>query len=512
MNDELELEDEEYIDEDAVEDSYDDTTTMRKLPLLLEEWVTDVSKVSHHNEIPAAVICLVLLGQTVKDYIAIPTGTGVSEDTRLHFCWIQSSGTGKSAMMNFALPVSRGVWEGINLSCGKIPNGDIDRADLTSDTVDATIYAANKELSDTPYEEYDNFDVVEYTAAALLGHQKDFRNWDGQDDWRWVKGELDGHGLARWDEFTNSGVFETKQQHKEGIVTYLNTLMNTLHGESWKITKKLKEGPSCATHSQRSILATTFPPKNLTASIADTGLFQRMLLYIWIVPERVQDQIRDTIVDGFGVKTEKDLPIDYYVAKILEIFELTKARFNEVKQDKNNTVTFSADFHDALRLRKNDLTNWVDTTSGPVRDVAKNFMTRLLIMLGKISVLMCVAEAPTKSKKDRFIVTSENVTQSAHIVRYCYKALVEWLELSLKVTRDSLLKKADLAVFFKTYENMKNDTNNGLIGKNQFIKKVIEESGLGQVTIYNKWKKVENEFIVSKKGRSVFIKLRGEEK
>jgi len=499
MNDELELEDEEYIDEDEhIEEVFDDTKTMSKLPPLIAEWVEDCSKVSHNNEIPAAVICLLLLGQTVKDYVAIPTGTGINEDTRLHFCWIQSSGTGKSAMMNFVLPISRKVWEGINDIEGYRPHVSVPENE--------------------PYESYDNFDVVEYTAAALLGHQKEIPRKKGAEtddegeyeppEYHWMKGELDGHGLARWDEFTNSGVFNTKQQHKEGIVTYLNTMMNTLHGESWVITKTLKEGPAVNCQSQRSILATTFPPKNLTTSIAETGLFQRMLLYIWIVPESVQDKIRETIVDGFGVKTEQELPTDYYAKQILDIYELIKQRYEDVGKDASSTITFSKDFKSALRLRKNDLTNMVDDTpTGEIRDVAKNFMTRLIIMLGKISVLMCIADSPNRSKKDRFVVTSENVTQSAHIVRYCYKALVEWLEQSLKVTRQSLAKQTELKVFFDTYKAMKNTTNNGLIGKNQFLQEVMKTGGQGKITVYSKWKKVENEFIVSKKGRSVFIKL-----
>ena len=122
----------------------------------------------------------------------------------------------------------------------------------------------------------------------------------GDIDWEPVKGSLDGHGLARWDEFTNAGVFK-QSHHKESVVTYLNTLMNPIGGSSQIITKKLKEGPKVFCHSERSVLATTFPPRNLDQAITETGLFQRAVLYIWEVPEHIKDEIDDMVTDNFGI-------------------------------------------------------------------------------------------------------------------------------------------------------------------------------------------------------------------
>ena len=53
-----------------------------------------------------------------------------------------------------------------------------------------------------------------------------------------IAGQLEGNGLAHWDEFEYSGIFK-QSQHKENSIVYLNTLMNSLAGESWIISKAL---------------------------------------------------------------------------------------------------------------------------------------------------------------------------------------------------------------------------------------------------------------------------------
>jgi len=66
-----------------------------KLPELLEGWVKEATNVSHYNDIPAAMTGLVIIGQTVKQFVKIPIKASLV-DSRIHFVWIQTSGTGKS--------------------------------------------------------------------------------------------------------------------------------------------------------------------------------------------------------------------------------------------------------------------------------------------------------------------------------------------------------------------------------------------------------------------------------
>jgi len=467
-----------------------------KLPELLEGWVKEATNVSHYNDIPAAMTGLVILGQAIKEFVRIPIKASMV-DSRIHFVWIQTSGTGKSELMNFVIPVSEKLWDKINALEGYRPNEQIE--------------------SHEKLERFDNFDVVEYTDAALIGYQKQIilRDADedqgleaGDIDWEAVKGSLDGHGLARWDEFTNAGVFK-QSQHKESVVTYLNTLMNPIGGSSQIITKKLKEGPKVFCHSERSVLATTFPPENLDKAITETGLFQRAVLYIWEVPEHIKDEIDDMVTDNFGVFEDINLPIDKFTDGFFEIYKLTKARYLEVGEEATKTISYSKGFKEALHLRKRDLRKMVSEEDGVIRDTARTFMTRLLIMMGKISVLCCIAESKDiKDPSKRFVVSARNVNQSSFIIRNCYKSLISWFNHSLKVRKSDLLKNNAGVGFLKAYNDLK--TEDGRVPKNALFEKVKVDAKLSKAQIYNRWKKIQVNFEEIKVGRAVFVKLKGE--
>jgi len=467
-----------------------------KLPELLEGWVKEATNVSHYNDIPAAMTGLVILGQAIKEFVRIPIKASIV-DSRIHFVWIQTSGTGKSELMNFVIPVSEKLWDKINALEGYRPNEQIE--------------------SHEKLERFDNFDVVEYTDAALIGYQKQIilRDADedqgleaGDIDWEAVKGSLDGHGLARWDEFTNAGVFK-QSQHKESVVTYLNTLMNPIGGSSQIITKKLKEGPKVFCHSERSVLATTFPPENLDKAITETGLFQRAVLYIWEVPEHIKDEIDDMVTDNFGVFEDINLPIDKYTDGFFEIYKLTKARYLEVGEEATKTIRYSKAFKEALHLRKRDLRRMVSEEEGVIRDTARTFMTRLLIMMGKISVLCCVAESKDiKDPSKRFIVSARNVNQASFIIRNCYKSLIGWFIHSLKVRKSDLVKNGKGALFLKIYNELKD--KEGWATKTELFERVKKDGRIGKSQIYAHFKPIQNHFEIRKEGKTAYLRLKGE--
>ena len=109
-----------------IEDNWDDipqeTEAVRqnihKPPRVVQAFADDAVKVSHDNEIPAKISFFTILGQIVKDHITIPNGYN-REDTRIHFCWIQTSGTGKSTLWNFVGPIANKTFEKINARKGK---------------------------------------------------------------------------------------------------------------------------------------------------------------------------------------------------------------------------------------------------------------------------------------------------------------------------------------------------------------------------------------------------------
>ena len=113
------------------------------------------------------------------------------------------------------------------------------------------------------------FGVTDYTDSVLIGKWKQYKNDDGEDDMKRQAGILEGSGLAHWDEFEYSGIFK-QSQHKEQSIVYLNTLMNSLAGRSWVISKALysMEGMTMNCYSERSVIAMTYPPKNLNDVMA----------------------------------------------------------------------------------------------------------------------------------------------------------------------------------------------------------------------------------------------------
>ena len=83
------------------------------LPKVVRSFQESALEVSHMNDVPAAVSFFVLLGQVVKDFVLIPNGRNI-EDSRIHFGWIQTSGTGKSTLWNFVGPVAKETFKKIN--------------------------------------------------------------------------------------------------------------------------------------------------------------------------------------------------------------------------------------------------------------------------------------------------------------------------------------------------------------------------------------------------------------
>ena len=127
------------------------------LPYVAREFQKSAVKVSHMNEIPAAISFFTILGQVVKDFIIIPNGRN-HEDTRIHFCWVQTSGTGKSTLWNFVGPVANKTFEKINQNNKHPP-----------------FIRENVPMTRT----FGTFGVTDYTDSVLIGGYKENIDDDG---------------------------------------------------------------------------------------------------------------------------------------------------------------------------------------------------------------------------------------------------------------------------------------------------------------------------------------------
>ena len=362
--------------------------------------------------------------------------------------------------------------------------------------------------------------TTEYTDAALIGGYEEMtvekEDEDGNIkkvlDWVREAGLLEGSGLAHWDEFEYSGIFK-QSQNKEQAIVYLNTLMNTLAGESWIISKKLKRGEMMECYCERSILAMTYPPEKLAKVIANKGVLQRMILFIWEVPERVLDAMRRMQIEKAGKIEEINEPIDEFAQEFFEIYQLVRERFEGHKKDPLKTMRFGEDFNKMLLVEYETMQNFISSSDPVVRKIASNFTTRLLKILIKMSVLCSIAEAKDiKDKSKRFNVSGRNVRQAGNIVRQCYNTLVLWLERSLKVQRRiGRTQSPNEQLFLETLRQAK-------LNEHGFFSKAIAKKKLAQHmnvrTAERLFKKYEDEglFEIDKVGRSYYLKLKEEKR
>lgn len=492
------IDEEEYWNE--IEENNEQADNL--LPSIVNGFVKAATDVSHHNEIPAAMSFFVILGQLAKDFIAIPSGQNL-DDTRIHFLQIQTSGTGKSTLYNFVGPVAKRTFEKIN--------------DLGSHVTNTPLAEETGEFEGA--KKFDTMSVIDYTDAGLVTQMAEVEIQEEDDDGnnrrrreiQRIPGLLEGSGLAHWDEFEYSGVFTTSE-HKKSAIVYLNTLMNPLHGENWKITKKLKEGDVVKTLCERSVLAMTYPPKKLDEIMTQKGVLQRMVIYIWDVPEFIQDKMRRTQIRTAGIYKEVNQPIDRYVDALVKLYQSLHKRFQDVGRNPMMTVQYEEGFQEAYEFRYDQMMQFLERESPEVREVASNFTTRLLKMLLKLSVLNCIAESPQYQKdEDKFIVSSRHVTQAAFLIQNCYSRLTEWLGSALRVRRKEALANSKEPKLVACYGNMGEKDEEGWVSKKLFFDAYIAQEKVSQVQAYRDYKKHANIFEEDKVGRSVFIRITGDE-
>jgi len=259
-------------------------------------------------------------------------------------------------------------------------------------------------------------------------------------------------------------------------------------------------------------LAMTYPPHKLESVMTEKGVLQRMLLFIWDVPHFIQDKMRRKQISYAGKIVDIDMPIDKHANALFKIYGMVKERYEEVGKEGLKVMKFSPEFNAVLEFEYEGMEAYIHSASPEVRKIASNFTTRLLKILFKMSVLCSVAQSRSITKEeDRFLVTGYNVRQAASIVRQCYMTLVDWLERSLRVRRRDAAEQSQEPAFIKTFTEIEKDEE-GFVSKKLFLDTLLSETGLKKSRIYQLWNNNEHNFETDKVGRSVFIRLKGENK
>lgn len=516
------MDDKLNINEDEIERLYYETLQQEtlpvrrenKLPKVIEEYVNDATKVSMYNGIPAALTFFNLLGQLCKDMVSIPGGPR-RDDTRVHFLWMMTSGFGKSEMWNFYGPVCEYVFNELN---EKYPM-----------TVEEFPIHENKEHAWESH--FTTCEAADINDAGLVGSMKVVEELvdDGDGGTTRVEvpeqiwGELEGDGLVAYDEFEYSGVFK-QSQHKENSVMYFNKMINSKWGSSWEINKRLLNGGMMRCCSQRSLYATTYIPVMLAKLIAEKGIMQRCIIFIYEVPISLQDEMRDRWVDEVGTIVNRDLPIVRHGNEFVKIYDALKIHYEANGSDPETTIKFGKGFNDALKNESWKMRNYITNSRPAVMDIASNFITRMLATMTRVAVLCCIAEsAYMRDTNKRYIVTARHVNQASSLTRQCYKSLVSWLDVALRAEKVSLEERSK-ANDFKTAYNKLLETGGTVsrqplviegewIHKKTLMLEVMKETSRGQATVYRYWKKGINKLFDTRKMGSgqPYVRLKKEE-
>lgn len=286
--------------------------------------------------------------------------------------------------------------------------------------------------------------------------------------------------------------------------------MNSLSGDSWIIKKALAsyDNQIMKCYCERSVLAMTYPPSNLNTVMAEKGVLQRMLLYVWEVPEFIQHKMRLEQIDKAGTIEEVNQPVDRFANALFELYKITKERFLEVNGDPLKTMKYTKDFNQVLKLEYENMRRFLQNTRTDVSAIASNFTTRLMKILYKMSVLCSIASAPSIENKDeRFVVTGHNVRQAANIVRRCYMTLVDWLERSLKVKRQSIAENSLESLFIDAYNKLEKDSD-GFLNKTLLLTEVKDKAQKSRAQIYRHYDVIRHKFIEQKESNNkTYIKL-----
>jgi len=341
-------------------------------------------------------------------------------------------------------------------------------------------------------------------------------DFGGKDDIRihrqiFIKGGLEGSGLAQWDEFESSGIFK-KKANNDNVLVYLQKFMNGLESKSNIIRKSLAGGDKeIACDCQRSMYATTYVPTNFLEILFNSGALQRALVYVKEIEEDTLHLQRDTFIDGLGVEFDGYPDCERFAKALIRIYSEVEKRYEEVGS-KSKVFTFDVNAKEVLRLSYNKMEYSLVNLSPNIRKLARSFQINLIQYEMIFSTLICAIESVNR-KDGKFIVTAKNMHQARRVVEPCYDYLIEWLQNSIKKEdiTSHVQNAARIKLFKETYDGFKKEE--GWVNQRDYLFEVAAKMGKGTSTIYRYWKKdkVSEYFEDKQVGRTYYIKWRKQE-
>ena len=516
----------EYDYDDETLEAEEQYTREVDLPAVVRNWEKTAISYSRHNNIPAIIGFYSILGDLVKRFIEVPYGQ-TTTDTRIHYVWIQTARSGKTTLeMHVRTPVAKKIYEDLKddpyVESGVINLADYTTASLVGDHIFNENYKEDAEdilARELRAIEGDPMNGVAPTRNFTTDDERiqavndAYENYESSKD-RWIieYGPLHGEGIWFADEFEGSGVFKDKA-HKENMNILFQTLMNNFHSGSNVYPKALKGKPTIELDSKHTMIALTFPPEYLLKTVADKGILQRFLPFIWEVPDDILTAMRQEVLSGFGTRVEKRGPPLHLTKGLLEIYKATKAQFEANGKDSFKTVAYHPSSNDAILSAHASILKYIDNLHPKIRNVVRLFEMNLMEYIGKLAVLNTLAMAKNITDvNQRFVVYPQNVRQGAYIVRKCYVTLVEWLENAIKADKSLIRTKSNWKEFQHAYQvatdraKPQEVLEGGFVWKKLVLNEAAKIIGQSPKTINDKFNKLSEMFEEKKVGVKPFIR------
>ena len=477
-----------------------------ELPKDVLRWRDVVGQFSLHNEYPAVMSYFVTLGQMLKDSVRIPVGR-LALEPRIHFCWIQTSRSGKTTMFDFLEPVWSKTFDLINAwptTQDQTPLTGVKHFTLENPDSFTDQGLLGTMQIDAPNKD---FSRVDKRAAEAAGEDYDIPETIDKT----IYGSLYGSGIIAFDEFEHSGIFK-ESQHKQETVMLFQKFMNRLDSKSHLIKKRLTNfGRDLIVDSQRSLWATTLPPEGLERVILTKGVFQRMWLYVREIPESLRSQMEEDYLDMIGEIIEDDSGAATYQEEFAEMlyssYKWVQERLEKVDGDKRKVVVMTPDAKKAIKIVWSSMKQYMNNMDDNIYAAINTFFMNMINNI-------CIAAALCAITERSPHITAKHINQGRKLTDESFDSIVGWFEEKLKKRPKRMSDKNNEKMFINAYNTTQPKTTidgtEGWVDKRLMIESFRKNEQCGRNKFYRHWESVKHLFSEVRKTKT-FVKLKVKE-
>lgn len=476
------------------------------LPKSVKKWTDVVGQFSLHNEYPAQMAYFVTLGQILKDVVRIPVGR-LSLEPRIHFCWIQTSRSGKTTMFDFLEPVWSKTFDLVNAW----PTTQ-DRTPLTGVkhfTLENPDSFTDQGLLGTMQIDAPNPDFNRADKRAAEADGEEYNIPETKD--KTIYGSLYGSGIIAFDEFEHSGIFK-ESQHKQETVMLFQKFMNRLDSKSHLIKKRLTNfGRDLIVDSQRSLWATTLPPEGLERVILTKGVFQRMWLYVREIPESLRSQMEEDYLDMIGEIIEDDGGAAPYQEEFAEMlyssYKWVQERLEKVDGDKRKVLEMTDEAKGSIKIVWSAMKKYMNTFDDSIYVAINTFFMNMINNICIAAALCAITERSPK-------ITARHINQGRRLTDQSFDSITKWFEEKLKKRPKRMADKNNEKMFINAYNTTQPKTtidgSAGWVDKRLMIESFRKNEQCGRNKFYRHWESVKHLFEEVRKTKT-YVKLKVKE-